>query len=86
MVFSTRRINMDLKEKVFARVAENLGADKSALTPETTFQQLGADSLDMVEFSIDVETEFGVSVEQEDITSIKTLGDAIDFIEKKMKK
>lgn len=77
---------MDLKEKVFARIAENLGADEESLTLETTFQQLGADSLDMVEFSMDVETEFGINIEQSDITNIKTIGDAIRFIEQKTAK
>lgn len=77
---------MDLKDKVFARIAENLGADKDSLTLETTFQQLGADSLDMVEFSMDIEEEFGLSIEQEDISGIKTVGDAIQFIEQKTKK
>lgn len=76
---------MELKDKVFARVAENMGIDKGSLNMETTFQQIGADSLDMVEFSIDVEDEFGISVEQDDITKIKTLGDAIGFIEEKIK-
>lgn len=76
---------MELKDKIFARVAENMGIDTSSLTMETTFQQLGADSLDMVEFSIDVEDEFGLNIEQEDITKIKTLGDAVKFIEEKAK-
>jgi len=76
---------MEVKEKVFSRVAENMGVEKESLKPETSFQELGADSLDMVEFAIDVEEEFGIVVEQEDMSKIKTLGDAVQFIEGKLK-
>lgn len=74
---------MEMQEKVFAKVAEVMGVEKDSLTPETTFAQLGADSLDMVEFSMDVEEAFGVNVEQSDIVGIKTLGEAVEFIRKK---
>jgi acyl carrier protein len=74
---------MDIQEQVFAKVAETLGVEKEKLTPESTFDSLGADSLDMVEFSMDVEDEFGVTIEQSDIAAIKTLGDAVEFIKKK---
>ena len=74
---------MDIQDKVFAKIAETLNVDKETLTPETTFDSLGADSLDMVEFSMDVEEEFGVGIEQSDIAAIKTLGDAVEFIKKK---
>lgn len=74
---------MEIQDKVFAKIAETLSVDKETLTPETTFDSLGADSLDMVEFSMDVEEEFGVGIEQSDIAGIKTLGDAVEFIKKK---
>lgn len=76
---------MEVKDKVFSRVADNMGVEKESLTLESSFQQLGADSLDMVEFALDVEEEFGIVVEQEDMSKIKTLGDAIQFIEGKLK-
>jgi len=76
---------MEIQDKVFDRVAESLGVDRDALKPETTFESLGADSLDMVEFSMEIEEEFGISIEQEDISKIKTLGDAVEFIKSKAK-
>jgi acyl carrier protein len=75
---------MEVKDKVFSRVAENMGVEKESLKPEMSFQELGADSLDMVEFAIDVEEEFGIVMEQEDMSKIKTLGDAVQFIESKL--
>jgi acyl carrier protein len=74
---------MEIEEKVFSKVAETLGVEKDQLELETTFDSLGADSLDMVEFSMDVEEEFGVVIEQSDIAAINTLGDAIEFIKNK---
>jgi acyl carrier protein len=75
---------MEIQESVFAKVAETMGVEKDKLTLKTTFASLGADSLDMVEFSMEVEEEFGVVIEQSDIAAIKTLGDAIEFINKKV--
>lgn len=72
---------MSFQDRLFTKVAEVFKVEKDSLTLESTFQELGADSLDMVELSIDVEQEFGVVVEQAHIASIKTLGDALKFIE-----
>lgn len=74
---------MEIQEKVFAKVADTLSVDKETLTLETTFDSLGADSLDMVELSMEVEEEFGIAIEQSDIAAISTLGDAVEFIKKK---
>lgn len=76
---------MSVQDLVFDKVANQLGVDKSTLKPETTFSELGADSLDMVEFSLDVEDAFSLVVNQQDIANIKTLGQAIEFIEKNKK-
>lgn len=76
---------MDIQDAVFEKVAEQKGVDKSTLTRETTFLDIGADSLDMVEFSLDLEDQFKITINQSDIGSIKTLGQAIDFIEKNKK-
>lgn len=74
---------MSVQEQVFNRVAEAKGLDVSTLKPETTFLEVGADSLDMVEFSIDLEEAFKIEIKHEDIAGIKTLGQAVEFIEKK---
>jgi acyl carrier protein len=74
---------MEIQEQVFVKIAETLGIEKDKLTLETTFDSLGADSLDMVEFSMDVEEAFGIVIEQSEIAAINTLGDAVEFIKKK---
>ena len=76
---------MDVQDMVFQNVAEQMSVGKETLTRETTFSQLGADSLDMVEFSLDLEDTFSISIPASDIENIKSLGQAIDFIEKNKK-
>jgi len=76
---------MNVQDTVFQKVAEQMNVGKETLTRETTFSQLGADSLDMVEFSLDLEDTFSISISTSDIENIKSLGQAIDFIEKNKK-
>jgi acyl carrier protein len=76
---------MNTQEIVFSKIAEQKGIDKSTLTRETTFLDIGADSLDMVEFSLDLEDVFKITINPSDISEIKNLGQAIDFIEKNKK-
>jgi acyl carrier protein len=76
---------MEVQEVVFSKIAEQKGIDKSTLNRDTTFLGIGADSLDMVEFSLDLEDLFKISINPSDIAEIKTLGQAIDFIEKNKK-
>jgi acyl carrier protein len=76
---------MNIQEQVFQKIADVRGVDPSTLSPQTTFMEIGADSLDMVEFSIDLEDAFGISIGQQDIASIKNLGQAVEFIEKNKK-
>lgn len=76
---------MTVQEQVFQKISETLGIDKSILKPETTFLEVGADSLDMVEFSMDLEDSFKININQSDIANIKTIGQAVEFIEKNKK-
>ncbi len=71
-------------EKLQAVVSEKLGVEASQVTPEASFtEDLGADSLDLFEVVMGLEEEFGVSIDNEDLDQIKTVQDAIDYIEKK---
>lgn len=71
-------------EKLQEVVAEKLGVEVSQVTPEASFtEDLGADSLDLFEVVMGLEEEFGVSIDNEDLDQIKTVQDAIDYIEKK---
>lgn len=75
---------MNMLEKLQEVVAEKLGVEVSQVTPEASFtEDLGADSLDLFEVVMGLEEEFGVSIDNEDLDQIKTVQDAIDYIEKK---
>jgi acyl carrier protein len=67
-------------------VADTLGVDEKTVTPECRFiEDLGADSLDLVELTMDLEEEFGGDVEDEEAEKVLTLQDAIELINKKKK-
>lgn len=72
-------------EKVKAVVIDQLGADENAVKMEASFvDDLGADSLDMVELIMALETEFDIEVPDEDAEKITTVGDAVNYIKEKM--
>ncbi|MBO5718592.1 MAG: acyl carrier protein [Bacteroidales bacterium] len=74
---------MEVKEKVAAIIAEKLGVELSQVTPEASFtNDLGADSLDTVELIMSFESEFGISIPDEDAEKISVVNDAIEYIEK----
>ena len=71
-------------EKVKALLAEQLDADEAGITEETIIMDdLGADSLDIVEMLMAIEDEFGVDVPDEDAQSLKTVGDVVRYIEER---
>lgn len=74
----------DVAEKVKQIVAEQLGQDIEKVVPSASFtEDLGADSLDTVELVMALEDEFDVEIPEEDAASIKTVGDAIKYVEEK---
>ena len=69
-------------EEIKAIVAENLGADKASITPETYFSEdLKADSLDLFEMVMAFEEHFGVDIPAEDLEQLKTVGDVMSYVE-----
>ncbi len=66
-------------EKVAAALAEKAGIEVSAITPETTFQQLKLDSLDTVDVLMSLEDEFGIRLEISE--NMKCVGDVVAHIE-----
>jgi acyl carrier protein len=71
-----------IEERVIEIVAEQMGADKTQVTRETSFvNDLGADSLDTVELVMEFEDEFDISIADEDAEKIQTVGQAIDYVE-----
>lgn len=70
-------------EKLVSYAAKQLELDPSEITPESTFEALGIDSLDIVEMIMDLESELGVELEMED-QKISTFGELADFIDSKV--
>ena len=70
-------------EKLVSYATKQLELDAADITPESTFESLGIDSLDIVEMIMDLETELGIELEMED-QKISTFGELADFIESKL--
>jgi len=75
---------MDLFEKVREVVSEQLGIEYDEITAESLFlDDLGADSLDIVELIMALEERFGIAIPDEDAEKIQTVADAVEYIKKK---
>jgi acyl carrier protein len=75
--------NYDVKEtynKVAKIVAEILKIDITAVKPDSTFESLGADSLDMLEIIMKLEETFGIEISDEQAAQIKTVEQAVENI------
>ena len=70
-------------EKLAKYAAKQLELDIDDITPDSTFDSLGIDSLDVVEMIMDLESELGVELEMED-QKISTFQELADFIESKL--
>ena len=74
----------NIEQRVKKIVAEQLGVNESEVKNESSFvNDLGADSLDTVELIMALEEEFNVEIPDEDAEKMKTVGDAIKYIEEK---
>ena len=72
-----------IEDKVIDIICEQMGADKSEVTRETSFiNDLNADSLDTVELVMEFEDEFDMSIPDEEAEKIQTVGAAIDYVAK----
>lgn len=71
-------------EKVKSVIVDQLGVDESDVTMDTNFvDDLGADSLDIVELIMGLETEFDLEIPDEDAEKIATVGDAVNYIKER---
>ena len=69
-------------EKIRSYLSSQLDIDPEQITEDTTFESLGIDSLDMVEMLMELEEELGVELEMEE--KVSTIGELVEFIEKKI--
>ena len=72
-------------EQIAEIIATEIGCDKSKITEDTLiFEELGGDSLDMVEIIMSIEDTFGVSIPDEEMPNFRTARDIITYVENNM--
>ncbi len=73
--------NEEILAKVTEVIVDQLNADEADVNMEASFiDDLGADSLDIVELVMALEESFGISIPDEEAENIKTVGDAVEYI------
>ena len=76
-----------LEEKVKDIIVEELGVERDKLTTEASFMEdLGADSLDTVELVMAFEKEFDIDIPDEEAEKLRTVGDALKYLQDKLGK
>jgi acyl carrier protein len=76
---------MQLEDRVTEIIVEQLGVAREEEVPEASFiDDLGADSLDIVELVMAMEEEFDVEIPDDDAEKIQTIGDAISYLKEKL--
>ena len=79
-------MNQEIFNQVKELMIEHLGVDEESIVPEATLMDnLGADSLDLVELSMSLEEKYDVTIDDEDIGGLKTVGDVVAYLEKNQK-
>jgi acyl carrier protein len=75
----------DLSQKVKDIIEKELGVEREKLTPEASFiEDLGADSLDIVELVMEFEKEFNIDIPDDDAEKLRTVGDALGYLQSKV--
>ena len=69
--------------KVTSIIAEKLNIDVKTIKPQATVQELGADSLDLVEIILKLEESFNIEIADEDLAHLNTVQDFVDYIHRK---
>jgi acyl carrier protein len=70
----------DTLNKVITIISEKLNLPEQNITETSTFKDLGADSLDVVEIIMSFEENFGIEIKDEDAETIKSIGEAVSLI------
>lgn len=74
---------MSIEDKVKKIIADQLEVDVDKLSGDTTFEDIDADSLDIVELVMALEEEFDLEISDQEIENIRTVGDVVKYIETK---
>jgi acyl carrier protein len=77
--------NTELESKVRKIIADRLQVDEASVTPTASYvEDLGADSLDLVELVMAFEEEFKLEIPDQDAETMKTVGTSIDYLKQKL--
>lgn len=72
-------------DKIKDMLEKQLGIDKSKITEDSDIiKDIGADSLDIVEFLMDAENVWGITIEEEDVKNLHTIGDVVKYIKSRI--
>ncbi len=74
----------ELESRVKRIIGEQLLVSKDELTPEASYYDLGADSLDMVEMVMEFEDEFRIEIPDEDVQGLETVRDSIEYLKNRL--
>ena len=78
-------MSLSVEEKVKQIVVNQLGVEESSVVAKAKFiEDLGADSLDIVELVMEFEKEFNIDIPDEDAEKLRTVGDAVAYLEAKV--
>lgn len=75
----------EISNKAIDIIADGLNVNKSEVTIEKTFKDLGADSLDSVEIIMELEKKFDIKIDDNNAEKVLTVGDAIKCVEENLK-
>ncbi len=82
---SESSVDADLKSRIRGLVAEQLGVDPTAMRPDASIlEDLGADSLDVVEMVMAIEEAFDIEIDDEDAEAMRTLADVESYVAKQV--
>ena len=73
-----------VEETIKDNIVKIVHCDRGVLTPKASFQDMKADSLDMVQVLVALEDEFGIEIPDEDAQGFKTFGDFVSYVDKKV--
>lgn len=73
--------NQATLEVVREMIVDRFGVQEDKVTADMTFQDLGADSLDVVELVMELEDHFNIQFDDEKIEELATIGDAVEYID-----
>jgi acyl carrier protein len=78
-------MSVELENRMSGLIVEQLGVAKEKVSPSASFfDDLGADSLDIVELVMSMEEEFDVEIPDEDVERMRTIGDAIEYLRERL--